>query len=41
MDLKDIADLFLGVLGKIEFYWNFYTVTLVAFIGWFMTRMVQ
>ncbi len=35
MELKDIADLFIAATGKVEFYWNFYTVTLLALIGWF------
>jgi len=34
MNGKDIADLFIEAVGKIEFYWNFYTVTLLALIGW-------
>ena len=38
MDTKDIADLFLAATGKIEFYWNFYTVTLIALIGWLVSR---
>lgn len=37
MSAKDIADLFLEGTGKIEFYWNFYTVTLLALFGWFVT----
>jgi len=37
MEPKDIADLFIEGVGKIEFYWNFYTVTLLAMIGWLVT----
>ena len=37
MEPKEIADLFLRAVGKVEFYWNFYAVTLVALIGWFVT----
>ena len=37
METKDIADLFIVATGKIEFYWNFYTVTLLALIGWFVS----
>jgi hypothetical protein len=37
MDTKDIADLFIAATGKIEFYWNFYTVTLLALIGWLVS----
>jgi hypothetical protein len=41
MDIKDIADLFIAATGKIEFYWNFYTLTLLALIGWLVsTRKV-
>jgi uncharacterized membrane protein len=34
MQTKDIVDMFLSALGKVEFYWNFYTVTVLALIGW-------
>ena len=34
MDTKDIADLLVAAIGKVEFYWNFYTVTVLALIGW-------
>jgi hypothetical protein len=37
MDPKDIADLFISATDKIEFYWNFYTVTLLALIGWLVS----
>jgi len=37
MESKDIADLFLTATGKIEFYWNFYTVTLLALVGWLVS----
>jgi len=37
MDTKEIADLFVTATGKIEFYWNFYTVTLLALIGWLVS----
>ena len=41
MELKEIADLFITAVGKVEFYWNFYTVTLLALIGWLIsTKMV-
>jgi hypothetical protein len=37
MSPKDIADLFIEAVGKIEFYWNFYTGTLLVLIGWLLT----
>ena len=37
MNIKEIADLFVISVDKIEFYWNFYTVTLIALIGWFVS----
>ena len=37
METKDIAELFIAATGKIEFYWNFYTVTLLVLIGWLVS----
>ena len=37
MEIRDIADLFIEATGKIEFYWNFYTVTVLALIGWLVS----
>ena len=37
METNDIADLFIAATGKIEFYWNFYTVTLLVLIGWLIS----
>jgi cytochrome b len=37
VEARDIADLFVTAIDKIEFYWNFYTVTLLALIGWLVT----
>ncbi len=37
MLMKDIADLYVTAVGKVEFYWNFYTVTLLAMIGWMVS----
>ena len=37
MKTKDIADLFISATGKIEFYWHFYTVMLLALIGWLVS----
>ncbi len=37
MDVKDIAKLFVDAVSKVEFYWQFYTVTLLAMIGWLVS----
>ncbi|MEM8959379.1 MAG: hypothetical protein AAGC86_16385 [Pseudomonadota bacterium] len=37
MDPKDIADLFSQATARIEFYWNFLVVALVAILGWLFT----
>ena len=37
MDTKEIADSFITAAGKIEFYWNFYAITLIALIGWLVS----
>lgn len=37
MNAKDIADLLVMAIGKIEFYWNFYTVTMLALLGWLIS----
>ena len=37
MDFKDVADLFVSATDKIEFYWNFYVVMLIALIGWLLS----
>ena len=37
METKDIAGLFIEATSKIEFYWNFYTVMLLALIGWLVS----
>ena len=34
---KDVADLFVTAIGKIEFYWNFYVVALIALLGWIVS----
>lgn len=34
MELKDIVQLFITVTTRVDFYWNFYVVTLLALIGW-------
>jgi fucose 4-O-acetylase-like acetyltransferase len=37
MEAKDVADLFITATDKIEFYWNFYVVMLIALIGWLVS----
>lgn len=36
MSPETISQFFLEVIGKIEFYWQFYTATLIAVMGWFL-----
>lgn len=39
MEVKDCAQLFIAAIARIDFYWNFYVVMLLAFNGWmFSTR---
>jgi hypothetical protein len=37
MDAKDVAQLFIAATDKIQFYWNFYVVMLIALIGWLVS----
>jgi len=37
MSSKDIADLFIEATSRIEFYWHFYAVFVIALIGWLVT----
>ena len=37
MDVQNVADLFVAATNKIEFYWNFYVVTLIALVGWLVS----
>lgn len=37
MQIKDVADLFIMAINKVEFYWNFYVVMLIALIGWLIS----
>jgi len=40
MEVKDCAQLFLAAIARVDFYWNFYVVMLLAFNGWmFSTRI--
>lgn len=38
MKVKEVADLFSTATNKLDFYWNFYVVFLVALIGWFVAQ---
>jgi hypothetical protein len=37
MEMKDVANLFIAATDKIQFYWNFYVVMLIALIGWLLS----
>jgi|GEM_PF-1756672 len=37
MPTKDVVDIFVQVIDKLEFYWNFYTFGLITIIGWLVT----
>jgi hypothetical protein len=37
MTLNDVADLLFAARGRIDFYWNFYVVVVVAVIGWLVS----
>jgi hypothetical protein len=36
--LKDVADLLFAARGRIDFYWNFHVVVVIAVIGWLVTN---
>ena len=36
--LKDVADLLFAARGRIDFYWNFHVVVVIAVIGWLVTQ---
>ena len=38
MSIKDAVDLLFASRERIDFYWNFYVVVVVAVIGWIVTR---
>jgi uncharacterized membrane protein len=38
MSIKDAIDLLFAARERIDFYWNFYVVVVVAVIGWIVTR---
>lgn len=35
--IKDVADLLFALRARIDFYWNFYVVVVIAVIGWLMS----
>jgi hypothetical protein len=37
MTIKDVADLLFAARERIDFYWNFYVVVVIAVIGWFVS----
>jgi hypothetical protein len=38
MSMKEAIDLLFAARERIDFYWNFYIVVVVAVIGWIVTR---
>jgi hypothetical protein len=38
ISLKDVADLLFSARGRIDFYWNFHVVVVIAVIGWLVTH---
>ena len=38
LSLRDIADLLFAARERIDFYWNFYVLVVIAVIGWFITK---
>jgi len=37
MSIKDVADLLFAARERIDFYWNFYVVVVIAVIGWLVS----
>lgn len=37
MSVNDLADLLIAARGRVDFYWNFYAVMVIAIIGWLMS----
>src|SRR6266496_169063 len=37
MSIKEIADLLFAARERIDFYWNFYVVVVIAVIGWLVS----
>ena len=38
MSIKDAVDLLFSARERIDFYWNFYVVVVIAVVGWILTR---
>ena len=38
MSIKDAVDLLFAARERIDFYWNFYVVIVIAVVGWIVTR---
>jgi hypothetical protein len=38
MTIKDVADLLFAARERIDSYWNFYVVVVIAVIGWLVSR---
>ena len=38
MSIKDAIDLLFSARERIDFYWNFYVVVVIAVVGWIVTR---
>ncbi|WP_045859093.1 hypothetical protein [Teredinibacter purpureus] len=41
MNTKDVADIFLFSIERIEFYWNFYVVSILVLGGWLASTSVK
>jgi hypothetical protein len=37
LTLRDVADLLFATRERIDFYWNFYIISVIAVIGWLVT----
>jgi len=37
MTINDVADLLFAARGRIDFYWNFHVVVVVAVVGWLVS----
>ena len=38
MSIKEAIDLLFAARERIDFYWNFYVVVVIAVVGWIVTR---
>ena len=37
MSIRDVADLLFAARERVDFYWNFYVVVVIAVIGWLVS----